>query len=109
VTSFPDATGRWQVSIDGGETLHWAADGKSIYYVAPDGLYAAAADTSGAQFSMDRPQRLFDIRVPTPALGTRSTYAVANDGNRFLVNMWDPKAPVTPLTVVLNWPSTIRR
>jgi len=109
VTSFPDATGRWQVSIDGGETPHWAADGKSIYYVAPDGLYTAAADTAGAQFSADRPQRLFDVRVPTPALGTRSTYAVSNDGNRFLVNMWDPKAPVTPLTVVLNWPATIRR
>jgi len=109
VTSFPDATGRWQVSIDGGETPHWSADGKSLYFIAPDGLYAATAATTGAQFSNERPQRLFDVRVPTPALGTRSTYAVSNDGSRFLVNMWDPKAPVTPLTVVLNWPSTIRR
>ena len=52
---------------------------------------------------------LFDVRVPAPVLGTRSTYAVAPDGQRFLVNMWDPKAALTPITLVVNWPAAIKK
>ena len=53
--------------------------------------------------------RLFEVRVPAPALGTRSTYAVSRDGQRFLFNMWDPASATIPITVVVNWPATIRR
>jgi hypothetical protein len=49
------------------------------------------------------------VRVPAPVLGTRSTYAVSPDGQRFLFNMWDSKTAFAPITLVVNWPAAIRR
>ena len=37
VQSFPDPRTRTQVSTAGGAQVRWSADGKEIFYVAPDG------------------------------------------------------------------------
>ena len=109
VTSFPDGSGKWQISNGGGENPRWRRDGKELFYTAPDAFFAVDVDTTAAQFVSGAPRRQFYVRVPAPQLGTRSTYAATRDGQRFLFNMWDPAFATLPLTVVVNWPATIRR
>ena len=109
VTSFPDATGKWQISTNGGENPRWSRDGKEMFFTAGDRFVAVDVETAGAQFDSGALRPLFDVRVPSPALGTRSTYAVSPDGQRFLLNMWDPKDAFRPITVVVNWPAEIKK
>ena len=35
VTTFPAATGKWQVSRGGGTEPRWRGDGKEIFYIGP--------------------------------------------------------------------------
>src|SRR5205807_7234625 len=50
VQPFPDPAGKWQVSTNGGIQPRWRADGKELYFIAPDGkLMAASVTASGAQ------------------------------------------------------------
>jgi Tol biopolymer transport system component len=35
ISSFPNPTGRFQVSSDGGVAPRWSHDGKALYYLAP--------------------------------------------------------------------------
>ena len=44
VQSFPEGRGRTQVSTGGGTQVRWSADGKEIFYVAPDGRMMARVD-----------------------------------------------------------------
>jgi Tol biopolymer transport system component len=109
VVSFPDGRHRRQVSTQGGESPAWRADGKELFFTNVSRLMAVDVDTSGTQFDMADVHPLFDIRVPGTGLGTRSTYAVAGNGQRFLVNTWDQRSAMAPITLVVNWPATLGR
>jgi hypothetical protein len=52
--------------------------------------------------------------LPTPlfpagAVSVHNTYAVTRDGQRFLVNRPQNAATTAPLTVIVNWTSTLRK
>jgi hypothetical protein len=70
---------------------------------------AVDVDTSSAAIDVGVPHALFEVTVPAVALGMRSTYAVAPDGQRFLFNTWDTRNAVTPITLVVNWVRTLRQ
>ena len=51
-----------------------------------------------------------DSSRPRSCRGTdRHTYAVTNDGKRFLLPVPDPRQALVPLTAVLNWPATVKK
>lgn len=104
IQSFPSPRERLQVSVSGGATPAWSANGKELYYLAPDGVLTAAAVTTTPALHVSAPAALF-----TPPLygsiGTAQRFAVARDG-RFLIDAVADAAPA-PLTVVLNWPATL--
>ncbi len=103
VTSFPDGNGNWPVSSDGGDNPRWRADGKELFFAANDRLLAVDVTTSANQFAAGPVKELFTMRVPASVLGTRATYAPSPDGQKFLVNTYDQRAEVVPITVVVNW------
>ena len=109
VSAFPARAGKWQVSSDGGDTPVWRRDGKELYFTSNDKLMAVDVTTSGTQFEAGVARPLFPVRVPAPGLGTRSTFAATPDGQRFLVNTWDATTGVTPITLVVNWPDTLKK
>jgi hypothetical protein len=109
VTSFPDAAGQWQVSTNGGESPRWRADGKELFFVNGDRFAATEVVPRADRFDSGALRQLFEIHVPAPQLGTRSTYAPTHDGQRFLFNTWDAKAALSPIVVVVNWPATIAK
>ncbi len=108
VTSFPANAGKWQVSTEGGDNPKWRADGKELYFSTEDKLMAVDVSASGGEFDMGPVRPLFDVRTPAAGLATRSTYAVTPDGKRFLVNTWDPRTSTTPITLVVNWPASLK-
>jgi Tol biopolymer transport system component len=109
VTSFPRAEGKWQVSTNGGDNPRWRRDGTELFFTAPDRMMAVTVATGGDRFDSGPVRPLFEVRVPATALGTRSPYAVAHDAQRFLVNTWDPRAALSPISVLVNWPAALKR
>jgi serine/threonine protein kinase/Tol biopolymer transport system component len=100
VQPFPDASaGAVQVSVQGGSTPRWSADGRELYFMARDGtLMAADVTVSGARFEAGVPRPLF-----------RSTalnwfgwfqYDVDRTG-RFLMSVATDATP--PIRLLLNW------
>ena len=60
----PNAAGKWQISTAGGGQPAWRADGKEIFYVAPDGMMMAVPVESGENFFRPgAPKPLFQTRL----------------------------------------------
>jgi Tol biopolymer transport system component len=102
VQPFPEPTSKWQVSTAGGSQPRWRADGKELYFVAPDGKLMAAPITANATFSAGTPAPLFSVTL-APGLGAnKQEYMVSRDG-RFLINQPAETSTTTPITLLLNW------
>ena len=103
VQPFPGPGGRWQVSTAGGTDPRWRADGKELFFIAPDlKLMAAAVQVSGSVFESGSPTALFQTRIVTGENASlKAQYTVSRDG-RFLINMPVDESP-TPITMILNW------
>jgi Tol biopolymer transport system component len=105
---FPPTDEQWQISNAGGMQPRWRADGRELFYLAPDGTMMVVDITSlRPTFKAGAPRRLFKTRV-TPGPGTEQ-YAVTGDGQRFLI--MDPVADEQslPLRVIVDWPGLIAR
>ncbi len=105
VQPFPDAGGKWQVSTAGGVAPRWRADGKELYFLAPDAtLMAVPVTAAGASFEAGTPVALFPTRIVGGGNVTvnRPQYAVARDG-RFLINQPVGDGTAAPITLILNW------
>jgi len=100
VQSFPDASaGAVQVSVQGGSTPRWSAEGRELYFMAPDGtLMAAGVKTSGARFESGVPRALF--RSSAMNWFGWFQYEVDKAG-RFLMTVGTDAAP--PIRLLLNW------
>ena len=108
VQPFLRAGGKYRISPSGGRNPHWRADGKELFYLDASGAMTAVPIDATDIFTSGLPKALF------PAAGVISTnnmYAVTRDGQRFLVNARprNAAAVVTPLTVIVNWASTLQK
>ena len=103
VTSFPGASGKWQVSRGGGTEPRWRGDGKEIFYIGPTGMLMAVPVSGEGGFATGTPVPLFQIYGRAAISSTDVfTYDVAKDGKRFLVNRYVKPEHVMPLTLVLH-------
>ena len=59
VSSFPGATGKWQVSSTGGQEPKWRQDGKELFYISAEGKMMAIPVTTGASFKAGSQLRCF--------------------------------------------------
>jgi dipeptidyl aminopeptidase/acylaminoacyl peptidase len=106
VQPFPEASAKWQVSSSGGTQPRWRADGKEIYFIAPDRKLMAASvlirERNNPVFTAGTPEVLFPTRIGDGGASTfKAQYAVSRDG-RFLVNQ-PPDDSTAPVTLILNW------
>jgi Tol biopolymer transport system component len=105
VAPFPNTGAKWQVSTAGGNDPRWSADGRQIFYIAENNkLMAANVMADRERFSVGSVEPLFDVRPP-PA---RGVYDVTRDG-RFLVTTVEQQGESPPITIVVNWPATLKR
>ncbi len=64
VQPFPAAGSKWQVSTAGGVAPRWRADGKELYFLAPDAtLMAVPVTAAGTSFEAGTPVALFPARI----------------------------------------------
>jgi eukaryotic-like serine/threonine-protein kinase len=108
VQPFPVTGGKNQISTDGGSQPVWRADGKELFYLRADGTLMAVPIEAGGQFTAGGPQALFRTAVPI-FNSSRGQYAVTKDGKRFLTTASPEQPSVAPLTVVVNWTSSIQK
>ena len=103
VTTFPGATGKWQVSRGGGAEPRWRGDGKAIYYIGPKEMLTEVAVTAEGTFSTGTPHALFQIHPRAPISSTDLfNYDVLADGKRFLVNQYVKPEQPQPLSIILH-------
>ena len=101
--------GQWQVSTSGGISPRWRADGKEVYYIAPDGkLMATPITASGATVEPGSPVALFQTRIVGGGTDVTmgANYDVSVDG-RFLINTVLENT-ASPITLLQNWTAALK-
>ena len=106
VRSFSGSAGKWQISVSGGAHPRWRRNGEEIFYISPGGALMAVTVKTKGRFEAGSPSKLFDVPVRLRLPEQADPYAVAPDGQRFLVLSPD-EALSTPITVTINWPSAL--
>ena len=99
---------KWLVSRGGGFKPQWGADGRDLYYIAPDRKLMSVA--------VREESRVLVASAPTPLMDTNITewevsaqggsYAIAADGNRVLIST--ATGADRPITMLLNWTAALR-
>lgn len=105
VRPFPGPGGQWQVSTGGGTSPRWRADGKELYYLAPDDELMAVpvmtqSTAQAATITPGTPAALFRAHMVEGS--QKPQYDVARDG-RFLINTELESASTEPIHLLLNW------
>ncbi len=108
VRPYPDVeAGRWQLSVGGGTSPRWRADGRELFHY--DGARIVATPiSSGSTFRAGRSTTLVEPRGLGGRLGL--AYAASPDGRRFLVIRDVPSAEPAPaeLVFVQHWQEDVR-
>jgi serine/threonine protein kinase len=107
VETFPEHTGKWQISTDGGFQPQWRADGKELFYLAGKMTSVAVSTTSG-EFKAGIPEPLFDTPNLPGLSYYRNTYVVSRDGQRFLFTA-SPRETTATFEVLVNWPALLKK
>jgi dipeptidyl aminopeptidase/acylaminoacyl peptidase len=105
VRPYPAGEPAVPVSVAGGLAPRWRGDGKEIVFMSLDGMMMGAAADTSAGLRIAPPKPLFPLAVSTNG----HSYAVANDGQRFLIQVRQPGAEPSPLTVTTNFLATAVR
>jgi Tol biopolymer transport system component len=107
VQPFPGPGGKILISSTGGVQPRWRGDGKELFYLSLDGqLMAVPIAPAKLPESLDpgTPATLFATHVGALSQGiTRPQYAVALDGQRFLMNALGDEGNQSPITMIVNW------
>jgi eukaryotic-like serine/threonine-protein kinase len=116
VRRFPEHDGsKWKISQNGAISPRWRPDGREIYYYSmPDRqIVAVPIITAGTTPQIGVPTSLFRANLlggTTPAILWRMQYAVAGDGQRFLLNEPIENADErSPIVVTTNWMTALKK
>ncbi len=98
VQPLPPNGSKWQVSVSGGTSPRWCRDG--IHY----------REGQKRKFVPIKPGSSFETGAPVDLFIAPDNWGhdITPDGQRFLFNLPASDAPVTPITVVLNWTADIK-
>ena len=103
LTTFPNAEGRWQVSVSSGTEPRWSSKGDEIFYIEV-GSYSlmSVAVAREPTLKLGTPRKLFSGLTPGVAL--YAGYDVDADAQRFLmVQINDPYSDKRGIAIVENW------
>jgi serine/threonine protein kinase/WD40 repeat protein len=105
LTTFPEGTGKWRVSANGGSFPAWSGNGKELFYGDLTSDYFVCSITAkGSEVAVGKPQHLF--HTGTPGIGV--SFDVSLDGKRLLVNHADEETQA-PLHLVTNWRAELKK
>ena len=105
VRPFPQGSGKWQVTANGGRQPLWRKDGAELFYVEGQTLMAVSVSTVG-EFAARSPKSLFRLpSVGSMGIAVAYQYDVSADGRRFAViaDAEDEQANRPSVLIVQNW------
>ena len=105
VANFPDGDDVRIISQNGGSQPRWKRDGRELYYVSGDTLFAVPVTLSD-EVSYGQEQRLFsDVGLHRSTIASFRYFEPAPDGSRFLVvtPAEDTDAEPPRIEIVQNW------
>ncbi|MDF1543566.1 MAG: protein kinase [bacterium] len=102
VLELVDGGGRWQISSGGGRYPQWSADGKELYYFAPNWDFIATPISYSGKLTIGKPDTLFNKRLTSSGFG-KHRYCVTSDRNEFILATPMVSAGGGEFTVVVNW------
>ena len=108
VQTFPISGSEWRISIELGAQPRWRSDGRELFYIGPDRQLMVVDIKPGPPFQVGVPKPLFKTLVPT-ITDFRNHYVGTADGQRFLVNSMTEQRGTTPIDVVKNWTTLLKR
>ena len=100
VISYPNGSGKWQISTSSGIEPCWSHDGSELFYLSGDGRLMTVPTPVGASFNPGTPRPLF--RVQTEQSPRRNVYCPSPDGKKFLF-LVSAGQNETPMTALVNW------
>jgi Tol biopolymer transport system component len=113
VASFPAGDVRRQVSVGGGTSPEWGAEGREVFYVSNDKRLIVVpinGGDPGVEVGSPRPLFVIENLVETEqrVMPTSNSYAATLNGQRFLVavRVRDPSTP--PIRILVNWRSLLK-
>ena len=111
VQTFPVPGRRRTISTDGGAQPRWRRDGRELFYLALDRRLMSVKiepklDAQG-MLDVDTPEPLFQTHARGPLFSSWFEYAVAANGQRFLI--CETERMDSSMTVLLNWTSTLTK
>ncbi len=95
--------GQWMISKGGGESPHWRADGKEMFYMTKDGAMMSVDIDMKNGFQPGVPKQLFKMA------GEIRFWDVTRDGQKFLIPVPAAAADSAPYNVTVNWTSTLKK
>jgi Tol biopolymer transport system component/Ser/Thr protein kinase RdoA (MazF antagonist) len=99
---------QWQVSANGGSQPRWRADGKELFFLAPDGHVMSAAIDVAPVFRPGTPKALF--RLPRmPDRDTPIFEDVTPDGQRVVLNVPVVERSSVGFHLILNWTALLEK
>ena len=109
IDAFPAGAQKRQISTTGagGAQPHWRKDGRELYYLALDGKMMAVDISGDSKLEPGIARPLFDTELNVDPVNDQ--YSVTPDGRRFLILKPLSEAASTPITVVLNWTSLLKK
>jgi Tol biopolymer transport system component len=105
VQPFPGPGAVTPVSTSGGTQPRWRKDGTELFYIGLDGWMTAVPmglGADGQSLRVGAPVRLFPSRMAHRGIAQTHLHAVANGGQRFLIEQ-AADGGTAALTVVRNW------
>ena len=97
IRSFPTPSVKLQVSVDGGSRPEWRADGRELFFIAPDSELMAVDVPPGPEPRLGAPTPLFRTGLYASLL----TFDVYHDGRRFAMPVFERGDQA--VTIILNW------
>jgi len=105
LTRYPQATGRWQISVNGAAGGYWDPAGGRIYFLE-DATFMEVTVEDGAEPRLGKPVPLFDLPADPQLLPPR--FSVAKNGERFVAldlpaGPEDQEPGRSGIKIVENW------
>jgi eukaryotic-like serine/threonine-protein kinase len=100
VERFREPDDKIQVSLNGGTSPRWRADGKEIFYVSDSSLVAVPISLT-PDFTVGEPAILFEHDNLAPESGQQ--YDVSPDGERIVIVEFVNREERATIRLVLNW------
>jgi hypothetical protein len=98
---FPEGSGKWLVSSDGGTLPYWSADGNELFYAQGRAIVAVRV-SKGDELTFGEPQRLFESQTQI------GNYAAFPDGRRFIMFRGTDLSTGNTVRIVENWDAPFR-